>query len=47
MSAMIYRTEVNDGDHDGLLDRWEDADTTTLLDPNGQRAARFQADGRE
>ena len=45
MSAMIYRTEVNDGDHDGLLDRWEDADTTTLRDPNGQALPDFRQMG--
>ena len=32
-SAVIYRTEVNDTDLDGLLDRWETV--SGLTDPNG------------
>ena len=36
--AVIYRTEVNDTDNDGLLDRWETATSASpLYDANGER----------
>src|SRR6185369_15962660 len=36
--AVIYRTEVNDTDKDGLLDRWETAtNASPLYDPNNER----------
>lgn len=37
-SALIYKTEVKDGDGDGLLDAWENhraSSPTPLVDPNG------------
>jgi hypothetical protein len=43
-SAVIYRTEVNDGDNDGLLDRWETSEET-LYDPNHQPLPNLAAMG--
>ncbi len=39
MGAMIYQTQVNDTDEDGLLNRWESS--TSLLDPNGNPLPNF------
>ncbi len=41
--AVIYRTQVNDGDGDGLLDRWESGGS--LSDPNGQPLPNLNAMG--
>ncbi len=41
--AVIYRAQVNDGDGDGLLDRWESG--SPLSDPNGQVLPNLSAMG--
>ena len=40
--AIVYRTQVNDGDGDGLLDRWESS-RTTLYDPDGNALPNLAA----
>ncbi len=42
MGAIIYRTQVNDTDLDGLLNIWESS-TITLLDPEGQPLPNLRA----
>jgi hypothetical protein len=44
MGAMIYQTQVNDTDSDGLLDRWESS-AVPLPDPNGVLLPHFAAMG--
>ena len=46
MGAMIYQTQVNDGDTDGLLDKWESS-AVPLLDPNGAALPNFKAMGAD
>ena len=46
MGAMIYRTEVNDTDEDGLLDLWESS-ASTLYDPKGQPLPKLSAMGAD
>ena len=46
MGAMIYQTQVNDGDLDGLLDKWESS-AVPLLDPNGTALPNFKAMGAD
>jgi len=46
MSAMIYQTEVNDADGDGLLNVWETSGGT-LRDPKGNPIPTFSAMGAQ
>jgi hypothetical protein len=46
MGAMIYQTQVNDGDGDGLLDKWESS-TVPLLDPKGNALPQFASMGAD
>jgi hypothetical protein len=46
MGAMIYQTQVNDGDADGLLDRWETS-PVALPDPNGVLLPLFSEMGAD
>ena len=46
MGAMIYQTQVNDGDADGLLDKWESS-ASPLLDPNGVALPNFKNMGAD
>jgi hypothetical protein len=42
MGAMIYRTQVNDTDSDGLLNKWESS-TDPILDPRGAALPNLRA----
>ena len=44
-SAVVFRTDVNDRDADGLLDAWET--TSNLVDPNGQPLPDLPAMGAD
>ena len=44
--AVIFKTEVKDTDHDGLLDIWESSDEP-ILDPNGQALPNLKAMGAD
>jgi hypothetical protein len=46
MGAMIYQTQVNDRDADGLLDRWESSDVE-LRDPMNAALPRFTQMGAD
>jgi hypothetical protein len=46
MGAMIYKTQVNDSDADGLLDKWETS-TIPIVDPNGLALPDFKAMGAD
>ncbi len=46
MGAMIFQTQVNDGDLDGLLDKWESS-AVPLLDPKGTALPNFKAMGAD
>ena len=46
MGAMIYQTQVNDGDLDGLLDKWESS-AVPLSDPKGTALPHFKAMGAD
>jgi hypothetical protein len=46
MGAMIYQTQVNDSDFDGLLDRWETS-AVPLVDPNGVALPHFRNMGAD
>ena len=46
MGAMIYQTQVNDGDADGLLDRWESS-AVSLSDPKGVALPHFRNMGAD
>ena len=45
-SAMVFSTEVQDTDGDGLLDIWETS-TSPILDPNGQPLPNLRAMGAD
>jgi hypothetical protein len=46
MGAMVYQTQVNDSDFDGLLDRWETS-AVSLIDPNGVALPHFKNMGAD
>jgi hypothetical protein len=46
MGVMIYQTQVNDADLDGLLDRWETS-AVPLIDPNGVALPNFRNMGAD
>ena len=45
-SAVVFSTEVQDSDGDGLIDVWESSNTT-ILDPNGQPLPNLRAMGAD
>ena len=46
LGAIIYQTPVNDGDADGLLDKWESS-ATPILDPRGNALPDFRNMGAD
>lgn len=45
-AAVVYRTPVNDDDHDGLLNRWETS-TTPIVDPYNRALPRLAKMGAD